>query len=315
MGAALVASISDRHDPRLLRLLVALQVAWDYIDTLAEQPGGDAIAAGRQLHRALTDAVSAGPLLGDYYRLHPSQDDGGYLAALVGACRDACVSLPAYEPVRAFVAQEIAAAEIQYVNHAPAAERDAILRRWAAGHGDRAETGWIELAAAASSSLGVLAMLTLAIDPRVDAAAAERLRAAYVPWVDALTALLDSLVDQAHDATTGLMNFIRQYPSEAAAGQRVSGVTARALGAVRELPHGARHVVVVTGMIAMHLSKASAWEPEAEPISRRVLQTTDTPVMPLLLLLLRAWRFVRSSRRARSALRPDGAGAPTAIQL
>ena len=38
MGAALLATTVDPFSPQLVRLLVALQLVWDYVDTLAEQP-------------------------------------------------------------------------------------------------------------------------------------------------------------------------------------------------------------------------------------------------------------------------------------
>src|SRR5215207_6842169 len=67
--------------------IVALEVMYDYLDGLTEQPAPDPFANGRQLYRAFTDALApAGPQV-DYYRHHAHRDDGGYLAALTEACR------------------------------------------------------------------------------------------------------------------------------------------------------------------------------------------------------------------------------------
>ncbi len=305
LGAALVATTVGRADPSLVRALVALQVAWDYIDTLSEQPAVDPVANGVRLHRALVDALAQEPPRGDYYRLNPVQDDGGYLAALVEDCREACTALPAYESVRATLERELDIAEIQYVNHAPAAERVPALRQWAAvperTHGD---ASWIELAAAASSSLGVLALLATAADPATTPTTVARVGVAYVPWVDALTALLDSHVDRPDDDAAGFMNWMEHYPSDAAAATRLQEITTRALSGARALPAGARHVVIVTGMIAMHLSQPSAWLPQAEQATRAVLRATDTPVTRLLLLLLRTWRRARTERARWRLARP-----------
>jgi tetraprenyl-beta-curcumene synthase len=294
MGAALVATTSPVYRPALVRLLVALQLAWDYIDTLAEQPAADPFANGVQLHRALVDAIDAGPPRDDYYRFDRGGDDGGYLRALVARCRSEAAELPALERVRPIAARELEVAEIQYANHLPPPRREALLRAWADRRGDDHDARWFELAAAASSSLGVLALLALAADPAVDDADVERVHAAYVPWVDALTALLDGLVDRPTDVSAGLSNWIDHYPSDAAAAERLADVTTRAVAGARSLPNGGRHVAIVTGMIAMHLSQPTAQLPDVQPATRAVLRAADTPVMALLLLLLRGWRGVRA---------------------
>jgi tetraprenyl-beta-curcumene synthase len=300
LGAALVAVTARRHDRALVRLLIALQVAWDYIDTVSEQPADDPVANGVQLHRALLDAVSIGPPSADYYRLGDARDDGGYLAALVAGCREAAARLPAFELVRPSVAEALRTAEVQYRNHAPAAERAPALRCWAARQRTAARIGWIEAAAAASSSLGVLAMLALAADPRLTAGGVARVRAAYVPWADALTALLDSLVDQEADRARDAMNWIAQFRSRPAATARLRTITARAVDSMRQLPRGERHLAIVVGMIAMHLSRSSAWIAEAAPTSRAVLRETGTAMTPFLLFLLRGWRRVRRAEVFRS---------------
>jgi len=304
MGAALVATTVRRRDPALVRLLVALQVAWDYIDTLAEQPCADPLANGVQLHRALVDSIRSAPPRDDYYRLHAARDDGGYLLALVERCRAASARLPAFERVASAARSELMRAEIQYANHAPPAQREVALRRWAARQSARADASWFELAAAASSSLGVLAILALAADPATSDALVEQVRAAYVPWVDALTALLDSVVDKPADALAGLPSWIDHYASGEATRARLEAVTSRAVGGVRALPNGGPHVVVVVGMIAMHLSQSTARLPGVLPTTRAVLRATGSAAMPLLLFVLRAWRRLRA--RGGQAVSPTG---------
>jgi len=312
MGAALVATTAARYDPALVRLLVALQIAWDYIDTLSEQPSADPVANGVQLHRALIDAVAPEAEPADYYRFNRARDDGGYLAALVAHCRAACTELPAHGAVSAAAVRELRRAEVQYVNNLPEAERAPTFRRWAERQDSiDGDAGWIELAAAASSSLGVLAMLASAADPATTEADVERIWGAYMPWIDALTALLDSFVDHAGDVAGGLMNWIEQYPSPAVAALRIQQVTLRAMLAARRLPRPERHVVIVAGMAAMHLSQASAREPGAQPAAAAVLRATGTPVTQLLLILLRAWRLARRAPAGAAARDDQPAPRPT----
>jgi tetraprenyl-beta-curcumene synthase len=301
-GAALFAATAPRsRDPALVRALVAYQVICDYLDTLAEQPSADPVRNGAQLHRALADAVTDRPLA-DHYRLHATRDDGGYLAALVGACREGCASLPAYAPVRAAALREASRNEVQGVNHAPAGLREPALRRWAAAtRADPAagDATWFELAAASSSSLAVLALIAAAADPATTTCTAEQVRRAYFPWIEALSTLLDSVADRERDRRTGELNFVGEYPTQARAIARLRELTMRAVAGARGLPRGERHLVLVAGMIAMHVSEAGAWLPWAEPATRAVLRAADTVVMPLLLLVLRAWRRVRTERARR----------------
>jgi tetraprenyl-beta-curcumene synthase len=304
MGAALFAATSAAPDPALVRALIAFQVTWDYLDTLAEQPADDVIANGMLLHRALVDALRPVRTQSDYYRLHRASDDGGYLEALVDACGESCAALPAYEHVGAAAAREASRAEVQGINHAPASTRDAALRRWGAPFADAHGLQWFELAAAGSSSLVVLALLAAAADAGTTATSAEQTSRAYFPWIDGLTTLLDSHVDQRDDALSGDISFVAHYPSPAAAEQRLAELTARAFASARALPHGERHVVLVAGMIAMHLSRASAWTPEARPATVAVLRAAPAIVTPLL-QVLRVWRLLRGERiRCRSGPRP-----------
>jgi len=304
-GAALFAATTPRRPPAdrtLVRALVAYQVMCDYLDTLAEQPSGDPIRNGAQLHRALADAVATGPLA-DYYCNHAMCDDGGYLAALVIACRESCATLPAYASVRTAAVREAARNEVQGINHAPTGVREPALRAWAAAArtDDAAAIGdasWFELAAAGSSSLAVLALIAAAADPATTAETAERARRAYFPWIEALSTLLDSVADREQDRQTGELNFVSRYPTQAAAIARLRDVTGRALTGARGLPNGERHVVLVVGMVAMHMSEPGAWLPSARPVTHAVLRATDTVLMRPLLLLLRAWRGVRARRAA-----------------
>jgi tetraprenyl-beta-curcumene synthase len=294
-GAALFAATAPRRrDPELIRALIAYQVICDYLDTLAEQPSADPIRNGALLHRALADAVADGPLA-DHYALHAVREDGGYLAALVSACRESCGRLPAYAPVRAAAMREAHRNEVQGINHAPTDAREPALRAWAgaaraADATGTADASWFELAAAGSSSLAVLALIAAAADPATTVDTAEQVRRAYFPWIEALSTLLDSVADREQDLQTGELNFVSQYPTQAAAIARLREVTVRAIAGARDLPRGERHVVLVAGMIAMHVSEAGAWLPWAQPATRAVLRAADTLVMPLLLQLLRAWR-------------------------
>jgi tetraprenyl-beta-curcumene synthase len=297
-GAALFAATTPRlRDPALVRALVAYQVICDYLDTLAEQPSPDPIRNGAQLHRALVDAVADGPL-SDHYREHAVRDDGGYLAALVVACRESCAALPAYPAVRAAAVREASRNAVQGINHAPAPVRGRALRTWAAAAQAAdpvatADASWVELVAASSSSLAVLALIAAAADPATTTDTAERVRRAYFPWIASLSSLLDSVSDRERDLDSGDLNFVSQYATHAVAIARLQEVTARSITGARGLARGERHAVLVLGMIAMQVSHPDAWLPWTRPATRAVLRTADALAMPLLLPLLSRWRRAR----------------------
>jgi tetraprenyl-beta-curcumene synthase len=295
-GAALFAVVSVDPDPQLVQLLVAFQLIWDYLDTLAERPAEDVLANAAQLHRALVDALLPAGAPADYYALHPARDDGGYLAALVAACRAGSSALPRFDRVRALAVQEaVRARAVQAVNHAPASERAPALRAWAQADGD-ADVSWFELAAAASSSLTIHALFAAAADAETTSATAERVRAAYLPWICALSTLLDSLVDEREDVVTGTMSFIGEYADRAQAVTRLQAIAARSLSGARSLPHGERHAVIVAGTVAMYLSNGSAWTAGARAATVGVLRASGALALPLL-VLLRAWRMLLTQRQ------------------
>ncbi len=102
-GAALLATLAPAAQRRAtVRALVALQTAYNYLDGLSELPSEDPTANADQLHRALPAALRPGAAHADYYAHNPQREDGGYLHALVEACRDALARLPSYATVAPF---------------------------------------------------------------------------------------------------------------------------------------------------------------------------------------------------------------------
>jgi tetraprenyl-beta-curcumene synthase len=254
-----------------LRFIIALQTISDYLDNLSDRSpaGGEADLA--LLHTAMREAVASGgtasgaasaaaPADGAadrFYRLHPRRDDGGYLDALVRACRAEVAALGA--PVRPPFALEAGRlvgwyCDLQVKKHLPA-DRETAVRLWAEGLRAHAPgLPWWEIAAAAGSTLGDFALFTAACRGRLDAAGATRLRAAYFPWVTGLHILLDYWIDRAVDRDGGDLNFTFSYPSAAAGAGRLRLFLRRAAAAVRGLPLAAFHRTVVRGLPALYLA-------------------------------------------------------------
>jgi tetraprenyl-beta-curcumene synthase len=283
--------------------IVALEVMYDYLDGLGEQSLHDPLADGRQLYRALADAVAPAGPLPDYYRHHPHCDDGGYLAALVSTCRRALWSLPA-APVVAPAAQAVLArcGEAQTRTHAVAHLGSEQLRAWASCQPEVGRLRWPEVAAGATASvLAGHALVALAADPATTAAEAQDVVAAYHTTC-ALTTLLDGLMDAEADAVGGNHSYLAYYASEAEAAERLVTLARDAVAAVERLPRAAHHLMTVAGALAFYLSAPEARAGRA----RRLTEPITRELRPLLappLAIFAAWRGVKRRRAPRAAAR------------
>lgn len=295
-GAALFWILPDRRSPQLLRVLVAYETALEFLDNAHERAAGE--ANGLQLHRALVEALDPQAPISDYYRHHPWKNDGGYLRALVEACREGCSSLPSYARVRKLLL--LGAARCQYaqsLNHGlDSAQGGTALKAWAGREfPDAGEASWWELTAAASSSVGVHALLALAASPESDDAAA--VNAAYVPWICATSTMLDSYVDQARDLADGEHSYVARYPTPEIAAQRMCELVRRSALEARRLRNGCRHAVIAACMVAMYMSNDSARTPALRTTTESILDAGGS-LTRLLVPVLRLWRTAYALRSA-----------------
>jgi tetraprenyl-beta-curcumene synthase len=286
-GAALFAVLAPRERRReAVRALVAFQAAYNYLDTLAEQPSADPLNNGRRLHEALLVALEPGAAHADYYAHHPHGADGGYLAELVERCRSAFLALPSHRQVAP--AAWAAAARIvtfQSLNLTYEQGGHDALERWA-----RRQTPpgsglhWWQTAAAGGSSLAVHALIATAAGPDVGASEVARIEAAYFPWICALHSLLDSLVDVEEDERAGQRNLLSYHrsPQQAAFAMKMLGL--RATAAARSLADAPSHAVILAAMTAYYLSSPEAATPEARAVAANVSAAVGRSVGPALVL-------------------------------
>jgi tetraprenyl-beta-curcumene synthase len=295
VGAGLFSILPGHRDRRLLRVLVAYEIILEFLDNAHERAAHE--LNGRQLHRALVEALDPSAQISDYYLHHPWKDDGGYLRALVEACREGCMSLPFYEDVRRLLLEGASrCGGVQSLNHEPdSTRRGAALRTWSESQfpGER-DASWWELTAAASSSLGVHALLAVAACHRHDWA---RVNAAYVPWICAVSTLLDSYVDEVGDTAHGEHSYIGYYPSREIAVGRLSELINRSAHEARSLPGGHRHAVIAACMVAMYLSNDRVRAPAMRASTDR-LAAAGGSLTIVLLPILRLWRAAYAQRFA-----------------
>jgi tetraprenyl-beta-curcumene synthase len=295
-GAAAFAVLVPRSQrARVVRATVAFQAAYDYVDTLAEQPCGDPLANGRQLHLALLTALDPVADHPDYYAHHPRRSDGGYVRQLIDACRRCFAELPSCAsvaaPARAATQRMVA---FQSLNHGRREDRHRALARWAsaltpAGSG----LWWWETAAGAASSLTVFALLAAAATPALAPADARAVERAYFPWIGALHVLLDSLIDRAADIDAGRHCLVDHYSSPQQAAARLQTIAGRALGGTASLPEAAQHALIVAAMTSFYLSAPAASAPSATAASTQVLGAMGLLAAPTM-SVLRARRLASS---------------------
>jgi tetraprenyl-beta-curcumene synthase len=217
--------------------------------------------------------------------------------ALVDACRESCMALPAYGSVCARALRAAAVCSVQGLNHDPdPVRRDGTLESWARStFPGSAGVSWWELTAAASSTLAIHALLALAAEPELARSDAEEVGAAYMPWICAASTMLDSYVDQAEDANYDRHSYLAKYPSAEIALQRTRDLVRRSLHEARGLRNGARHAMIAAGMVAMYLSSDGARAPGNWRTTRSLVRAGGRLTMLLLPVLL-LWRFTYCRR-------------------
>jgi tetraprenyl-beta-curcumene synthase len=290
-GAALFCILASTRNRRFLRLLVAYQILWDFLDSLNEHGADRGTVNGCHLHLALVEALDPTRPISDYYRYHPWGDDDGYLRSLVSLCRRECVRLPSYEVVRSLVLREANRAQVLALNHDPDPEqRDLQLRRWAMREfPTERRVSWFELTAAASAGLTIFALLALATKLRVSDDEVKQVHRAYNPWISATATMLDSYVDQSDDRVNDEHSYVSHYRPEVAA-RRVAELVCRSTLESAALRDGERHVVIVASMTAMYLSKSGTRSTAARREETRRLLRAGGSLSCLLLPVLRLWR-------------------------
>jgi tetraprenyl-beta-curcumene synthase len=298
-GAVLFSSIPHLRNPTLLRLLVAYEVIWDFLDSVNERSANAGVENGLQLHEALVDALDPARPMSDYYRHSPWQDDGGYLRALVATCRESCARLPSYRRVQHVVRREAGRGRVCAINHLPdPLVRDAALENWVAQEfPSEHEAWWFELTAAASTDLTIFALLALASEPSCSVHQIELLAQAYFPWASGLAALLDSYVDQAEDAANGDHCYVGHYATLEQGAQRICMFIRRCLREIGSLHDAERHALIVTSMFAMYLSKSSALTPTMRDTTKRIVHSGGS-LTRVLHPILKAWRTAYGLRSA-----------------
>jgi len=313
--AATLATLAPRAArATVTRAIVALQVMYDYVDTLTEQAQQAAQRSTRDRHslyEALPDAVAKSPRPKDHYRDLPNLGDGGYLQGLLDTVAQSLARLPAIEAIHE-VARRGAArcAAAQALSHASKHPSTAEVERLAAagGEGGAPLQGPELLAGAAASVLALHALIAAAADTRTTRSEAQRIDAAYLR-IAALT-MLDSLIDRERDRATGQWGYAECYESAGQMAARLARVAREATAMAGKLRHAGHHAMTLAGVVAYYASAAPAREPFARPVFCGVCAQLRPLIVPTL-AVMRGWRLAKSAHRR--VARPNRARADRAL--
>jgi tetraprenyl-beta-curcumene synthase len=302
VAAILATSAPRERRANAVEAIVALEVAFDYLDGLTEAPSEDPLRDGRDLFRAFSDALAPSrEAEGDYYRLHPRSEDR-YLGELVSSVRTALGALPGFGATAGALAKCAArAGEAQVRAHAVARDGTAGAQQWATAEAADTALGWREfLAGAAASVLAAHALVAAAADPRTTPERAAQIDEIYLP-ISVMPTLLDSAIDHELDMRADGQGFTRWYddPHDLAGG--LSGVVDHVMTRARTLPNGARHAMILVGVVAYYSSDPRADNEFARPVFAALHHRLRGYIGPAL-TVMRAWRAlkrVRSGGRGR----------------
>jgi tetraprenyl-beta-curcumene synthase len=286
-AAAFFAVLAPKTSrPRLIRLIVAYQAMYDYLDAVNEEQIFSPLRDGLQLHRALLDTMQSRQTSTDYYTHHPEHDDGGYLNALINTCRDLLDTFPSRAALTpALIAAAKRCGEAQARNHAVSIEGYDQLSDWSERQAPYSGYLWWELAAAGISCLAIHVLFAAAATPKTTAHEAQCIDAAYFPPVCAISALLDSLIDLPHDADTINHSFASHYTTSNHAAERYAAIIANAQERLSGLRHARRHRVILTGIIGYYLSAPEAHNTFAHTVTTRAISTTSPAIWPILVIM------------------------------
>jgi tetraprenyl-beta-curcumene synthase len=304
-AAAMLATLAPRAQRRsAVEAIVALEVMYDYLDGLSEQPSPDPLSEGERLFEVFIEAIGPDARGGQGHQVGGARSDDGYLHELSRAVSSATAQLPARGAiVEAARKSAERSAQAQIRMHAAPQVGTAQLEQWARREAHGTVLEWRELlAGAASSVIACSALIAAAGDERTTPVEAVQLDAAYLS-ISALSTMLDSLIDHEGDARAGAGEFITHYETPELFADALVSVVRQAAAQARRLPGSADHVMMLAGVVAYFTSNPGARSELARPIVER-LHAELRPVIALTLAVMRTWRLAkllrqRALRRAR----------------
>ena len=291
-AAAMLATLAPKAQrTTVAKAIVALEVMYDYLDGLSERPASGPLSDGESAFASFTQIFDP-----DESRDPDRRMEAGYVGELAEAVSSALARLPSSRAI-AEVAHAAArrSAQAQTRMHAAPSLGAAQLEQWATREARGTALDWREmLAASASSVLALHALIAAAGEPRTTSADAVTLDSTYLS-IAALSTMLDSLIDDQLDTSTGAGKFIDHYATPELLADALVRAARRAKAQASGLPNDSGHLTMLAGIVAYFASDSAGDSPLVRPAVARV-QAELRPIGAPALVLMRAWRGARLVR-------------------
>ena len=275
--------------------IVAVQIIYDYLDGITEQPATDRINDGLQLFRALSDTAYAPGERCDYYSHHQHSEDGGYLSRLVATASSGLEKLPARAAVAdLMISAARRCADTQVRAHAANDLGTSQLEKWA-----REQTheyySWREfVAAAASAVISIHTLIAAAANPGTTREQASLIAEFHDHSTCVLATILDGFADLKRDehATKEQILYLHYFPDKDLLGKRLVAIVRDAIKQAPLTHHGEHHMMTLAGVISYYLSALH----RQDDASKRIVAPLQHELSPLItptLAFMRIWHLAQ----------------------
>ncbi|MBM7554764.1 tetraprenyl-beta-curcumene synthase family protein [Thalassobacillus pellis] len=255
-GGSIYALLAGAEWKEAIRFIVAYQTISDYLDNLCDRSTSMDPEDFRMLHHSMTDALTPGNPLREYYRLRKEQDDGGYLHALVSTCQQVLMNAQGYEKASSDVQKlGLLYNDLQVHKHVVEEERVPRLQTWFNEHREELpELKWYEFSACTGSTLGIFCLVSYTLGGRMTKGLANQVSESYFPFMQGLHILLDYYIDQEEDKEEGDLNFCSYYTHYNEMKRRFVYFVEETNRRIKKLPDAHFHEMIHEGLVGMYLA-------------------------------------------------------------
>jgi tetraprenyl-beta-curcumene synthase len=300
-GGAIMGLIALGNYQRAISFIVAYQTISDYLDNLCDRSTSLDPRDFAALHESMEDALTLDGELRDYYRMRKEQDDGGYLAQLVLACRRALQRVEHYDGISEHMLELCRYyCDLQIHKHVQQSERVARLKEWHDRNRSKCpDMQWYEFSACTGSTLGVFCLVSYALRNDFRPEYAESIKSGYFPYIQGLHILLDYFIDQEEDRREGDLNFCFYYENEEALFNRLTHFIEHADHYTADLPHRRFHQLINRGLLGVYLSDEKVQRQQKVKKLAKGIIKSGGPISYFFYLNGRAYRSAQKLMPAR----------------